>query len=89
MHIAKYLTSPVWHVREIAARTLCSCLLHDKWLETISQIAESTISGNESTAQNHAHGALLTLKFTFERLRDVMPDQLLRRSITVYLGGCR
>ncbi|KAF7544785.1 hypothetical protein G7046_g9713 [Stylonectria norvegica] len=75
-HIAKYLASPVWHVRELAARTLCSCLLHDMWLTTSTQLAEDAISGASSTRANHVHGVLLSLKYVVERLRDVMLDRL-------------
>ncbi len=28
--VAHYLSNSVWHVREKATRTLCSCLLHDR-----------------------------------------------------------
>jgi hypothetical protein len=75
-HIAVYLASPVWHVREIAARTLCSCLLNDKWLSTITTLIIDSLEGNLRARQNQCHGALLTLKFVFERLGDVAPEQI-------------
>ncbi|KAK0389439.1 hypothetical protein NLU13_3014 [Sarocladium strictum] len=75
-HIAVYLASPVWHVREIAARTLCSCLLHDKWLVTITSLIRKSLNGEPAARQNHCHGSLLTLKFVFERLGEVAPEQL-------------
>lgn len=77
VHIAKYLASPVWHVREIAARTLCSCLLHEKWLAAIRVIFQDALSDSSRNIQNHVHGVLLTLKFVFERLGDVAPERLL------------
>lgn len=74
--VAHYLSSSVWHVREMAARTLCSCLLHDKWLGMIKEaygLARSTAGG---ARLNYIHGVFLTLKFVFERLNEVSPDQL-------------
>ncbi|KAK7425361.1 hypothetical protein QQZ08_008147 [Neonectria magnoliae] len=76
VHIAKYLASPVWHVREIAARTLCSCLLHDKWLDVITALAAESVQSAIGNAQNHVHGILLALKYVIERLHEVMQDQL-------------
>ncbi|KAH6896991.1 putative death-receptor fusion protein-domain-containing protein [Thelonectria olida] len=75
--IAKYLASPVWHVREIAARTLCSCLLHDKWLDAVTSLArDSSVRTGNVDIQDRVHGVLLTLKFVVERLQVVMPDRL-------------
>uniref|UniRef100_A0A0D2XDB7 DUF2428 domain-containing protein n=1 Tax=Fusarium oxysporum (strain Fo5176) TaxID=660025 RepID=A0A0D2XDB7_FUSOF len=76
IHIAKYLASPVWHVREIAARTLCSCLLHAKWLDTITSIAAESVRSQIGNVQNHVHGVLLALKYIVDRLSEVMPEQL-------------
>lgn len=61
-HIAKYLGSRQWHVREIAARTLCSFLLNDDWLSSI----EDLLSRSRGSA-NRMHGTLLTVKFFVER----------------------
>lgn len=74
-HIINYLSSPVWHVREMAARTLCSCLLHDQWLVTLKGVFEAALSA-DSSRQNYIHGALLTVKFVFERLSEVSLDLL-------------
>ncbi|KAI8671322.1 hypothetical protein NCS57_00607000 [Fusarium keratoplasticum] len=76
VHIAKYLASPVWHVREIAARTLCSCLLHDLWLDTIISLAAESVRSPIGNVQNHVHGVLLSLKYIIDRLSEVMPEQL-------------
>ncbi|WZH44845.1 putative death-receptor fusion protein-domain-containing protein [Fusarium acuminatum] len=76
IHIAKYLASPVWHVREIAARTLCSCLLHAQWLDTITSLAAESVRSQIGNVQNHVHGVLLALKYIIERLNEVMPEQL-------------
>ncbi|OAQ99528.1 hypothetical protein LLEC1_02531, partial [Akanthomyces lecanii] len=74
--VARYLSSSVWHVREMAARTLCSCLLHDKWLGMIKQIYSAAQRATGGARLNHVHGVFLTLKFVFERLHDVSLDQL-------------
>ncbi|RYP50459.1 hypothetical protein DL768_004051 [Monosporascus sp. mg162] len=69
--IAWYLGSHIWHVREIAARTLCSFLLRPDWIESI----EALIADSKGSA-NKLHGSLLTLKFLLERLLEVMPSLL-------------
>jgi hypothetical protein len=77
IHVAAYLSSPVWHVREIAARTLCSCLLHDKWLAVMQGLVSKSLSDKGINGQNHVHGVLLSLKFLIERFSEVAPDRLL------------
>ncbi|KAI1467217.1 putative death-receptor fusion protein-domain-containing protein [Daldinia caldariorum] len=68
--ISWYLGSHIWHVREIAARTLCSFLLKPTWLDSIADL----LAGSKTS--NKLHGVLLTLKFLNERLSEVMPEQL-------------
>ncbi|RYP58547.1 hypothetical protein DL769_008921 [Monosporascus sp. CRB-8-3] len=69
--IAWYLGSHIWHVREIAAHTLCSFLLRPDWIEPIGAL----MAGSKGSA-NKLHGSLLTLKFLLERLSEVMPSLL-------------
>jgi hypothetical protein len=76
--VVEYLGSPVWHVREMAARTLCSCLLHNEWLQSLLDILERDGIGT-SDPKNSVHGALLTAKFLVGRLGEVMPEQLTRK----------
>lgn len=78
--IAWYLGSRIWHVREIAARTLCSFLLKPDWTESIARLLQDC-----GSSANKLHGALLTLKFLLERLVEVMPDQLSSECFLVYL----
>ncbi|KAI1212980.1 putative death-receptor fusion protein-domain-containing protein [Annulohypoxylon truncatum] len=83
--IAWYLGSRIWHVREIASRTLCSFLLKPGWTESIGNLLE-----NCGSSANKLHGVLLTLKFLLERLAEVMPDQLSGheiRTVQNLLGG--
>lgn len=76
IHIAKYLASPVWHVREMAARALCSCLLHGGWLQAIKGLLQDSLQDQTRNASNHVHGVLLALKFVFDRLSEVSLDHL-------------
>ncbi|KAI0481685.1 putative death-receptor fusion protein-domain-containing protein [Xylaria cf. heliscus] len=83
--ISWYLGSHIWHVREIAARTLCSLLLTSTWLQSIELLI--TDIGHNS---NKLHGALLTIRFLLERLLQVMPDELSEKNISIVneiLGG--
>jgi hypothetical protein len=75
-HIANYLGSPVWHLREMAARTLCSCLLRDGWLLAIEGILDEAFADRSDCSQNRVHGALLTLKSLIDRLSEVAPNKL-------------
>ena len=74
-HVSKYLASSVWHVREMAARTLCSCLLHERWLAILKKLLHSAVQPVHS-GQNHVHGVLLAMKSVIERLGEVSPEKL-------------
>lgn len=76
VHVAVYLSSPVWHVRELAARTLTSCLLHDGWLPAVRDMLREVGAWAAGSGQNHVHGVLLTIKFLVQRLGEVAKDQL-------------
>jgi hypothetical protein len=65
-HIEGYLGSRLWHVREIAARTLCSFLLQEDWAQEIGRL----LAGS-GTRTNRLHGALLTARFVLERKADL------------------
>jgi hypothetical protein len=79
LHIVKYLRNPAWHVREIAARTLCSCLLDEQWLQALEKIIHDSEKAAAAQRTNTVHGAFRTLKFVVEKLSDVMPDRLARK----------
>ncbi len=73
--ILGYLRSPVWHVREMAARTLCSCLLHEHWLDVVEALLQSSFPKiDHPGGHNQLHGAYMVLKFVFERMAVVMPQ---------------
>ncbi|SPO02760.1 uncharacterized protein DNG_05435 [Cephalotrichum gorgonifer] len=75
-YVAEYLGSPAWHVREIAARTLCSCMLHSDWLPALRSLLSPEDIANPERETNRFHGALLTGRFLVERLSEVMPEEL-------------
>ncbi|KAL2164432.1 hypothetical protein VTH06DRAFT_3648 [Thermothelomyces fergusii] len=68
-HIEGYLGSSLWHVREIAARTLCSFLLQEDWGQEIGRLLKES-----KTSTNRLHGTLLTAKFIIERKGDLGVD---------------
>ncbi|KAK1675671.1 putative death-receptor fusion protein-domain-containing protein [Colletotrichum godetiae] len=75
--VAGYLASPVWHVREMAARALCSFLLKDDdWVRLAEAIINDSLAAAPASRNNHIHGGLLTVKAVFERLADVSPQRL-------------
>jgi hypothetical protein len=61
-YIQEYLGSHIWHVREIAARTLCSFLITGGWVGEIKRLLLRA-----ETDSNRTHGALLALRFVLER----------------------
>lgn len=69
MHIEGYLGSRLWHVREIAARTLCSFVLQENWGKEIGKLLDES-----ANCTNRLHGALLTARFVVERKGDLGVD---------------
>jgi len=61
-YVSTHLGSKLWHVREIAARTICTMMLHQNWLAAIIGLLEGA---RETT--NRLHGVLMAVKFTLER----------------------
>lgn len=61
-YITKFLGSRQWHVREIAARTLCSFLVSGDWLASVKALL-----GESRGSANMIHGVLLAIKFFLER----------------------
>lgn len=68
-YIEGYLGSKIWHVREIAARTLCSFLLPIDWVAEIERLLEE-----RELDANRLHGILLAMKFVIERKVDSSRD---------------
>ncbi|RDA82626.1 hypothetical protein CP532_1220 [Ophiocordyceps camponoti-leonardi (nom. inval.)] len=73
--VREYLACSFWQVRELAARTLCSCLLSNRqqWLPFMQGLLEKAL---ERGGPNLVHGILLTFKAIIERLSEVATNQL-------------
>lgn len=62
LRVSAHLGSHIWHVRELAARTMCTLLIRDDWP---IRIEELLLLATESS--NRLHGTLLAIKFFVER----------------------
>jgi len=62
------LGSSIWHVRDIAARTICTLLLDERWLEGLTDLFETS-----SNSTNQVHGVLLATKYLLERRLELNP----------------
>jgi hypothetical protein len=67
--VSVHLGSKVWHIRELAARTICTLLLHDDWLPAVVKLIESS-----TKSTNHLHGVLMAVKFVLERRLALDPE---------------
>lgn len=67
--IKAHLGSGVWHVRDIAARTICTLLLDDSWLSGLLNLFITC-----SKSINEVHGVLLVVKHLLERRLELNPD---------------
>ncbi|EPE03524.1 heat repeat protein [Ophiostoma piceae UAMH 11346] len=77
--VVHYLGSTLWHVREMAARTVCSFLIVQDWAAGIQSLLTDLGRTTESTA-NRLHGTLLAFRFVLARVaeiaRETVPDKL-------------
>ncbi|RCI10101.1 hypothetical protein L249_8411 [Ophiocordyceps polyrhachis-furcata BCC 54312] len=73
--VQEYLACSFWQVRELAARTLSSCLLSNRrqWLPFMQGLFEKAL---EEGDPNLVHGILLTFKAVIQRLSEVAVDRL-------------
>ena len=78
-YIEGYLGSRIWHVREIAARTLCSFFLQTNWAAEITRLLASC-----RASINRLHGVLLTARFLLERKVDLGGVDSLGKFFGVY-----
>ncbi|KAK3322123.1 putative death-receptor fusion protein-domain-containing protein [Apodospora peruviana] len=85
--IEEYLGSRIWHVREIAARTLCSFLQGENWIDEMRAllVGDCGLPRADLNA-NRLHGILLTIRFAIERKPSLTEDlenlkELLREHI--------
>jgi hypothetical protein len=67
--VSVHLGSKVWHVREIAAHTICTLLLHEEWLPAVVRLIETS-----TNSTNRLHGVLMAVKFVLERRLALNPE---------------
>jgi hypothetical protein len=60
--VVMHLGSRLWHVREIAARTICTMLLHGGWLDAVLELNKGS-----PMSSNRLHGVLMAVNFILER----------------------
>ena len=60
--VLSHLGSPVWHVREIAAHTVCTFMLGAEWKNSLLALLDSP-----TNSANLRHGVLLAAKYILER----------------------
>lgn len=60
--VVNYLSSRLWHVREMAARTICSFLLRSDWVAAIEVLIDESRG-----CANRLQGSLLTARYILER----------------------
>lgn len=61
-YVLMHLGSKLWHIREIAARTICTLILHANWLQDTLVLITSC---GHST--NRLHGVLMAVNFILQR----------------------
>jgi hypothetical protein len=76
--ISNHLSSKIWHVRDIAARTICTLLLHDGWLPEVIDLLRT-----ESGSGNRLHGILLSVRYLLERRFELSPATASSTSYTI------
>ena len=57
-----HLRDPVWHVREIAAHTICTFLFHTEWVASVEDLLKT-----QTNSANRRHGLLLAVKYILEK----------------------
>jgi hypothetical protein len=62
LHACVHLGSNIWHIREIAARTVSTLLSHENWVREVSTLLEDAPSST-----NRYHGGLMAINFFLER----------------------
>ncbi|CAK7233882.1 hypothetical protein SCUCBS95973_008746 [Sporothrix curviconia] len=77
--VVPYLGSHLWHVREMAARTVCSFLVVDAdWVAGVQRLLLDKVA---LASANRWHGSLLAVRFVLGRVASVsgdsIPDSLL------------
>ena len=76
------LGSKVWHVREIAARTVCTLLLREDWLDLVCRLLE-----HKAASINYHHGVLMAINFFLERQMTLDINVLLSKSMLLHYAN--
>lgn len=67
--VVHYLGSRLWHVREMAARTVCSFLVNDdNWATGVQRLL---LDKSAMTSVNRWHGSLLAVRFVLGRVASI------------------
>ena len=60
--VMSHLGSNIWHIRELAARTTGTLMLHETWLDAMTSLLQCS-----DMTSNRTHGVLMTARFVLER----------------------
>ena len=60
--VSRHLSSRVWHIRDLAARTYCGFVQGEQAVQAVKDLLSTSASG-----QNALHGRLLAAKYIAER----------------------
>ncbi|CAK7216519.1 hypothetical protein SBRCBS47491_002858 [Sporothrix bragantina] len=72
--VVPYLGSHLWHVREMAARTVCSFLVVDAgWVAGVQRLL---LDKSALTSANRWHGSLLAVRFVLGRVASIFGDSI-------------
>lgn len=67
--ISHHLGNKIWHVRDIAARTMCTLHLTDQWHVEATDLIKSCVESD-----NRCHGVMMTMKYILERRQQLKLD---------------
>ncbi|OAA68244.1 heat repeat protein [Niveomyces insectorum RCEF 264] len=75
--VVHYLGSHLWHVREMAARTVCSFLINQDWAAGLQGLVAGDGGGDGLPARpissaNRLHGTLLSVRFLLGRVAETV-----------------
>lgn len=78
-YVSLHLGSKIWHVRELAARTICTLMLHQNWLSAVLKLM-----GDFCASTNRLHGILIAVKLILERRLELDPASATGKLLSFY-----
>ncbi len=69
--VVEYLGSHLWHVREMAARAVCSFVVRGEWAAALADLLDAA-----RTSSNRLHGTFLATKNVLEQVAELGSDHL-------------